>query len=157
MSGIGHLGEMAVMDFLQKKKSMDIYLPIRDKGIDLVAVKGSSFYQIQVKTSKFQKTSYFWFDLYAKKMVYSENTYYIFVCYTLGRRQFMGKSHNFFVIPSLDIKQWIEDGRMVSKKNDYNCFNVFLYPNEENGCWEYRNKGNELDWTSYWNNFSYFD
>jgi len=55
MSGIGHLGEMAVMDFLQKRKSMEVYLPIKDKGIDLVAVKGGNFYQIQVKTSKFQK------------------------------------------------------------------------------------------------------
>ena len=157
MSGIGHLGEMAVMDFLQKRKSMNIYLPIKDKGIDLVAVKGSNFYQIQVKTSKFQKTSYFWFDLLAKKMVYSENTYYIFVCYTLGRRQFMGKSYNFFVIPSLSIKHWIDEGIMVSKKNDCNCFNVFLYPNEDNRGWVYRNKGNELDWSAYWNNFSYFD
>jgi hypothetical protein len=157
MSGIGHLGEMEIMDFLQKKKSMAIYLPLTDKGIDLLAVKGSNFYQIQVKTSKFQKTSYFWFDLYGKKMVYSANTFYIFVCYTLGRRQFMSKTYNYFIVPSLHIKQWINDGILVTKKNDSDCFNVFLYPDEDSKCWEYRNKGKKIDWSPYWNNFACFD
>ena len=80
---------------------MEIYLPLKEKGIDFVAVKSGKFYEIQVKTSMFQKNSYFWFDLYKSKMVYSKNTFYVFVCLTMSRRQFMNKANNCIVIPSL--------------------------------------------------------
>ena len=71
---------------------------LKDRGIDFVSVLENKFYQIQVKTSKFQKGSYFWFDLHKNKIVYSKNTYYVFVCKSLGRRRFMNKKHNFFII-----------------------------------------------------------
>lgn len=157
MSGIGHIGEIRIIEFLKKKKDMVIYLPLKDKGIDFVAVKGNNFYQIQVKTSMFQKDSYFWFDLYKHKMIYSKNTFYIFVCATMSRRQFMGKTENYIVVPSLDLKEWIASKDIASKKGDDSCLNIFLYPDQENNRWVYKNKGKELDWTSYWNNFSYFN
>ena len=61
MSGIGHIGEIRVIEFLHKKKDMAIYLPLKDRGIDFIAVRKNHFYQVQVKTSMFQKNSYFWF------------------------------------------------------------------------------------------------
>ena len=38
MSGIGHIGELQVIDELQKKQKLEIYLPIKDKGIDFIGV-----------------------------------------------------------------------------------------------------------------------
>lgn len=154
MSGVGHLGELDVINHVRTKLKHEVYLPLKDKGIDFVSVspKGS-FYQIQVKTSMFQKNSYFWFDLYKNRMRYSDNTYYAFVCYTLGRRRFMGKSFNCLFIPSLKLKEWISKKKIVSKKGSPDILNIFVYPDSENKTWKYRNKGKELDWTSYWNNF----
>ena len=156
MSGIGHFGELWAIEHFQKKLNMPAYLPLKDKGIDFIANKGERFFQIQVKTSMFQKNSYFWFDLHKSKMIYSENTYYIFVCATLQRRTFMGKRKNFLVIPSLKIKEWIGKRILVTKKGDNNILNIFIYPDIDEKQWTYRNKGKEIDLTAHWNNFTYF-
>lgn len=153
MSGIGHIGELQVINELQKNQNVEIYLPMKDKGIDFIGVGNNNSVQIQVKTSKFQKEQYYWFDLYKNKMIYSENTFYIFVLYVLPRRKMMGKSKNFLIIPSTDLKNYVSEN-FVPKKNDKNCLNLFIYPNEKDKTWIYKNKGSTLDLTSHWNNFS---
>ena len=82
MSDIGHLGALKAMDLLRKKLRMDIYVPLVDEGVGFVAVRQDSFYRTQVKTSMFQRNSYFWFDLCKNRIIYSENTIYSFVCTT---------------------------------------------------------------------------
>ena len=153
MSGIGCLGELQVIDELQKKHTVEIYLPLKDRGIDFIAVGNNNAVQVQVKTSKFQKDKYYWFDLYKSKMIYSENTFYIFVLYVLPRRKMMGKNRNFLIIPSKDLKMMIERRYIATKKNDDNCLNIFVYPLEKSNSWEYRNKSKSIDLTKYWNNF----
>ena len=153
MSGIGHIGELQVINELQNNQSVEIYLPMKDKGIDFIGVGNNNSVQIQVKTSKFQKEQYYWFDLYKNKIIYSENTFYIFVLYVLPRRKMMGKSKNFLIIPSSDLKNYVSEN-FVPKKNDENCLNLFIYPNEKDKTWIYKNKGSTLDLTSHWNNFS---
>lgn len=153
MSGVGHLGELEVIDFLRKDRNHSIYLPLKDMGLDFISVYNDNFFQIQVKTSMFHKNSYFWFDLYKSKMVYSKHTYYIFVCKSLGRRTFMGKKLNFLVIPSLKIKELIKKKLLAEKKNSGGIFSIIIYPDSENKKWVYRNKGKSLDLTKYWNNF----
>lgn len=153
MSGIGHIGELQAISQMETE-GYAIYLPMKDKGIDFIAVKDNRSTQVQVKTSKFQKESYFWFDLHKSKMVYSENTYYVFVLYVLPRRKMLGKAKNYLVIPSLDLKEMIESGAIALKKNSENILNIFVYPDEERKRWVYRNKGQEIDWTKYWNEFS---
>ena len=153
MSGIGHIGELQVINELQNNQNVEIYLPMKDKGIDFICVGNNNSVQIQVKTSKFQKEQYYWFDLYKNKIIYSENTFYIFVLYVLPRRKMMGKSKNFLIIPSTDLKNYVSEN-FVPKKNDENCLNLFIYPNEKDKTWIYKNKGSTLDLTSHWNNFS---
>tara|TARA_B100000035_G_C20604508_1_gene381154 strand:+ start:12 stop:494 length:483 start_codon:yes stop_codon:yes gene_type:complete len=153
MSGIGHIGELQVINELQNNQNVEIYLPMKDKGIDFIGVGNNNSVQIQVKTSKFQKEQYYWFDLYKNKIIYSENTFYIFVLYVLPRRKMMGKSKNFLIIPSTDLKNYVSEN-FVPKKNDENCLNLFIYPNEKDKTWIYKNKGSTLDLTSHWNNFS---
>ena len=153
MSGIGHIGELQVINELQNNQNVEIYLPMKDKGIDFIGVGNNNSVQIQVKTSKFQKEQYYWFDLYKNKIIYSENTFYIFVLYVLPRRKMMGKSKNFLIIPSIDLKNYVSEN-FVPKKNDENCLNLFIYPNEKDKTWIYKNKGSTLDLTSHWNNFS---
>ena len=153
MSGLGHIGELQVIDELQKNQKVEVYLPLKDKGIDFIGVYNNNSVQIQVKTSKFQRNSYYWIDLYKSKMIYSKNTFYIFVLYVLPRRKMMGKSKNFLVIPSLDIEKFIKRKSIVSKKGDDNCLNIFIYPVLDDKKWVYRNKGSEIDLTKYWNNF----
>lgn len=152
MSGIGHIGELQAISQMEKE-DFAIYLPMKDKGIDFIAVKNNKSTQIQVKTSKFQKESYFWFDLHKSKMIYSENTYYIFVLYVLPRRKMLGKAKNYLIIPSLDLKEMIETGAIALKKGSDNILNIFVYPDEENKKWVYKNKGQEIDLTRYWNDF----
>ena len=153
MSGIGHIGELQAIEEFEKKHKFEIYLPMKDKGIDFIGVHNNSSVQVQVKTSKFQKSKYYWMDLYKNKMIYSENTFYVFVLYVLPRRKMMGKSKNFLVIPSLDLKEFIENKYIVSKKNDDNCLNIFIYPLLDEKKWIYKNKDSEIDLTRYWNNF----
>jgi hypothetical protein len=154
---IGTLGELDVINYLRKIKACSIYVPLNDKGIDLVAVIGKRFYQIQVKTSKFQKHSYFWFDLHEDKMVYSNNTLYVFVCKVPSRHRMMGKKWNFIVVPSQQIRKWIGEGKMARKKSNPKIFNMFFYPDEVDSRWLYKNKRKEIDLTKYWNNFSNMD
>ncbi len=155
MSGIGTQGELWVIEYLQKKKNMEIYLPLKDKGIDFIGTKNNDFYQIQVKTSMFQKNSYFWFDLHKSKMRYHNNTYYIFVCATLARRRFMGKKENYIVIPSREIEKWVQNNDIATKQGNSDVMNIFIYPDVEKKEWYYRNKGKTLDLTIYWNNFDF--
>jgi hypothetical protein len=86
-------------------------------------------------------------------MVYSKNTYYVFVLYVLPRRKMMGKAKNYHVIPSLELKKLIESENIVLKKGSESTLNIFVYPDEENKKWLYRNKGQEIDLTMYWNSF----
>jgi len=148
------MGELEIMEYLRKNFSSEIYIPLKDKGIDFIVIKKDRFYQIQVKTSKFQKRSYFWFDLHKNKLIFDKNTFYIFVCKSLNRRKFMRRKINFLVIPSLDIKKWIREDKIKLKKNSENIFNLFIYPNIEESKWKYRNKGGEIDLTQYWNNLN---
>jgi len=157
MSGIGTLGELWVIDYFSKNLKMATYLPFKDKGIDFIATKGEKFFQIQVKTSKLQKDKYFWFDLYKSKLIFNASTFYVFVCAVLPRRSFMGKKRNFIVIPSLKLKEWIEKDRLITKKGDSNCYNIFIYPDSEKKQWVFRNKGKEIDLTDYWNNYYPFE
>ncbi len=152
MSGIGHIGELQAISQMESE-GYAIYLPMKDKGIDFIAVKDNLSTQVQVKTSKFQKNSCFWFDLHKSKMVYSENTYYVFVLYVLPRRKMLGKANNYLVIPSLDLKQMIESESIALKNGSDNILNIFIYPDEEDKRWVYRNKGQEIDLTQYWNRF----
>jgi len=86
-------------------------------------------------------------------MIYSENTFYVFVLYVLPRRKMLGKAKNYLVVPSLDLERMIESGQIVLKKGSDDILNIFVYPNEENKKWVYRNKGSEIDLTGYWNDF----
>jgi len=89
MSGIGHIGEIRIIEFLRKRKTWQFICRL-GRRYRFRCGQGNNFYQIQVKTSMFQKDSYFWFDIYKHKMIYSKNTFYIFVCATMSRRQFYG-------------------------------------------------------------------
>ena len=152
MSGIGHIGELQVIEEIQKKYKYEVYLPMKDKGIDFIATKNNNSVQVQVKTSKFQKNSYYWFDLSKKKMIYSSNTFYILVLYVPPRRTMMGKRKNYLIIPSLDLKKMIANRQIASKKNDPDTLNIFIYPEDKR--WIYKNKGKTLNMTEYWNNFN---
>jgi hypothetical protein len=157
MSGLGHIGELQIIDDLQKNHNFEIYLPLKDKGLDFIGLKNNRSIQVQVKTSKLQyptqKRSYYWIDLHKNKMVYSKNTFYIFVLFVLPRRRMMGKRKNYLIIPSLDLKKMISKNHLSTKKNDPNIMNIFIYPDLVNKKWIYEGKGKKLDLTKYWNNF----
>ena len=153
MSGLGHIGELQVIDYLEKNEKCSIFLPMKDKGIDFIAVRNNRSIQVQVKTSKFLKNRYFWFDLSIKKIICSENTIYIFVLYVLPGGPMLGKTKNYLVIPSLILKQWIKARSLATKSGNDDIVNFFVYPSEKEKVWIYKNKTKEIDLTRYWNNF----
>lgn len=154
MSGIGHIGELQTIKEMEKK-GYEIYLPMKDKGIDFIAIKDNQTTQIQVKTSTFHAESYYWFDLHKNRMIYNENTYYVFVLYVLPRRRMLGKAKNYLVIPSQDLEEMIKNGSIVPRGNNNDIFSLKIYPDEKNEKWVYKNigEGKELDLTKYWNVF----
>ena len=153
MSGIGHLGELLVMEHVAKRLKLPVYLPLKDTGIDFVAGRGELYCEIQVKTSALQKNSYFWFDLHREKLVVHANMFYVLVCYTLPKHTFMGSHSNFLVLPSEDLQKWITTSRIAPKEGNPKIFNIYVYPDEEKRTWTYRNKGCELDWTRFCDNW----
>lgn len=100
------------------------------------------------------KNSYFWFDLKKDRLFYGPGIVYVFVLYTLPRRTFMGRAKNFLLVPSTAIREWVTDGKLVTKKGNANIINVFVYPDFDNERWVYRNKRREIDLTPFWNNFA---
>ena len=163
---IGVLGELQVIDYLEKKLKLENYLPMKDRGIDFISIRKDKFYKVQVKTSKFQKNSYFWFDTVLDKMIFSNNTVYIFNCFVNERRTFMGKKRNFLIIPSQTIKSWLNTKKLhiAKKKKSSNektdVIRWYIYPDFKNKKWIY--KGNSkveeklIDLTNFWNNQSFF-
>ena len=164
---IGVLGELQVIEYLEKQLKFENYIPMKDRGIDFISVKKNKFYNIQVKTSKFQRNSYFWFDLILDKMTYSENTFYIFNCFVTERRTFMGKRRNFLIIPSFHIKKLIKEKKLyVAKKKTSSgkktdAVRFYIYPDFENKKWLYRGDLKRskkiIDLTKYWNNINQFN
>ena len=65
----------------------------------------------------------------------------------------MGKSKNYLVIPSLDLKQFINENSIIPKKNNDDCLNLFIYPDDKEKTWYYLNKGKSIDLKKYCNNF----
>mgnify|MGYP004173783393 FL=1 len=161
---IGVVAEMQVIEHFEKNLKMHSYIPLKDRGIDFIAVKDEKFFNIQVKASRFLKNSYFWFDLVLEKMFYSKNTFYIFNCFVNERRTFMGKKRNFLVIPSNKIKSWIKDKDiLVSEKKKSGgqsktpTIRFFVYPDFQNKKWFYiggaKTDKKKIDLTNYLNNF----
>ena len=151
---IGTLGELEVINLLGKK--FPVWIPFKDKGLDFGLKTDKKFYRLQIKTSKFQKGKYFWFDLYGSKMVYSSDVIYVFVCWIPERHRLMGKKLNYIVIPSKKLEKWIKEGKIAHGQKNNNLFNIFVYPNEKEKKWLYKNKGKSLDLSEYWNNFQIF-
>lgn len=141
------------MEHVAKMLKLPVYLPLKDTGIDFVAGRGERYYVIQVKTSTFQENSYFWFDLHRHKLVVRANTLYVLVCYTLPSHTFMGSRNNFLVLPSENLQEWVTPSRIPPKAGNPGIFNIFVCPDEAMRTWTYRNKGCELDWTRFWNNW----
>lgn len=162
---IGVVAEMQVIEHFEKNLKMHSYIPLKDRGIDFIAVKvkNNKFFNIQVKASRYLKNSYFWFDLVLDKMFYSDNTYYIFNCFVNERRTFMGKKRNFLVIHSNKIKSWIKNRDVLvseKKKSDGKktaAIRFFVYPDFQNKKWVYRGgvktTKKTIDLTKYLNNF----
>jgi hypothetical protein len=150
MSGVGYLGELEVINHFKKILGHEIYVPLKDKGIDFLTTKNNTFYQIQVKTSTLQLGKRFWFDISKSKMVYTKNTYYVFVCKSLGRRTFMGKKYNFLVVPSLDIKKWIAKKKILPKGSNKDVYSLLIFPDVDKKKWIHRNLKKELNLTKYW-------
>ena len=78
MSGLGHIGELQIIDDLQKNHKFEIYLPLKDKGLDFIGLKNNSSIQVQVKTSKFQKTHIIGL-IYIKIKWFTVKTHFIFL------------------------------------------------------------------------------
>jgi len=147
------MGELQIIDELQKQHKFEIYLPLKDKGIDFIGVKNNNSVQIQVKTSIYQREDYYFFNLHKSKMVYTKNTFYIFVLYVLPGGKMMGKKRNFLILPSLVLQEMIKNESIVSKKGDAEILPIFIYPDEEGRKWIYKFKGKSVDLTNYWNHF----
>ena len=157
MSGIGHIGELQIINEFEKKLKCEIYLPLKDKGIDFIAINSKSHntYKIQVKTSMFQKNSYFWFDIKKNRII--KNSFFIFVCFTLNRQKFNNKKYNYFVIPSEIILKWIENEDVLFKKNSNDIVNFFVYPpNEKCKNWLFKGKGKQIVLDEYFLDNKYF-
>lgn len=141
----GKSGELLVASELLSQ-GYDVFLPFVDCGIDLVAMVGKRFVQIQVKQSKLyhrrEKPTHYWQSLRKKAFDDNkgENVFYVFV---LKR----GTETNFLIVPSL----WIEknNNKFDLDKNDR--YQLYFSPIKDNRIREVRKSG--LDMTRFLNNW----
>ena len=155
MSGIGMLGEISAIEVF-RREGYEVYIPFKDIGIDFLALKNNKVFRLQVKTSKFQKGKYFWFDLYKSKLVFQESVFYFFVFYHGERRTFLGSKKNFLCVPSMQIQDWISQNKLPSKKGNNDVINFFVYPDFKNKVLLFKNKSSILDLTSFHNQLPKF-
>ncbi len=96
-----------------------------DEGIDIVATKEKSLYNIQVKTSNENKFNYYVFDLRISSFEKHNrnNTFYIFIL--------KGKKTNFLILPYFEIQKNIDQKNiLVINKNTRYRVNIRIRENK---------------------------
>jgi len=143
MAKIGKSGELLVAGELLSQ-GYDVFIPLVDAGIDLVAKVGKKFVQIQVKQSKLYqrggKFTHYWQSLRKKTFDNNKgkNIFYVFV---LKR----GTETNFLIVPSL----WIEENSSKFDLDKNERYQLYFSPIKDGEIREVRKSG--LDMTKFLN------
>lgn len=140
-----HAGEYLTGEHIEQKfPDLRVWVPTRDRGIDLLVTHASKRRQVslQVKYSKdFRIThaasqeklrAFGWWTLQRGKIVQSPADYWVLVLYGLAR------SVDFIVIPPDRLL-----GRLKRLKGHQDRYQVYIWTTETNRAWETRGLGKE--------------
>jgi len=139
-----HEGEFLVGDYINRQlgKKFDVWVPTKDRGIDLLVtrksiqgkaaglqVKFSRSFDIRAElASHVIATS--WFTLDPKKILQSEADLWVFVILTLRHEE------HFVVIPTRELRKRIPRSKRLK-------WNLYLWVYKDGSCYEVRSLGKE--------------
>lgn len=157
--------EVIFAEALKAQVDCEVYFPLRDLGIDLLAVRGQHHAGIQVKGSRYytakngitipEERWHTWHQLYAKKLGKENGVdFYAFVSYLprLGEHKVARFEQRFLVIPASEI-----EGRVKSKRAGKNQVYSFYFRFDGDRVSEIResrkNDIREVDYTEFLDNW----
>lgn len=103
-------GECFVSEEIARKTGADVFFPLKDAGIDLLAVKGERHVGIQVKESRHygKHGGHSWHQLSEKKVNGSDGAdFYVFLTYlpVVGETKVSEFQNEFLVVPQHEIRR----------------------------------------------------
>jgi len=127
-------GEAVTAEALLKNvEGCEVYFPVRDVGVDLLAVRGSRHVGIQAKesryyTSKRRPRGHSWHQLSAKSLRRSSGKvdFYVFLTYLprFGERRLSTFENRFVIVPARELEGLVE-GKSAGKKGVYSFYFSF--------------------------------
>lgn len=136
------VGEAIVIDKLrQKRKDLEIFIPTKDKAVDLIAIKKldnpqeRKIISIQVKESRQYPDKKFWCEINSKylEMEYRRVDYYIFVLFNIVQGDTKPVfEESFLIVPTNEILERLEGKRKkVSKKTSTETYDFYFRIDED--------------------------
>ena len=137
-----HAGEFVVGDFIEKKYGVNVWVPSKDTGVDLLVTdaKNQKAISLQVKLSRnflatdmpaiFQKPlrACSWFSLNRQKIANSKADYWVFVLV-----DFEGRSKDFVIMKPSQLL-----ARLDSIHGKWKITPTYLWVTKKDCCWETR-------------------
>jgi len=125
-------GEAVTAEALLKNvEGCEVYFPVRDVGVDLLAVRGSRHVGIQVKesryyTSKRRPRGHSWHQLSAKSLRRARADFYVFLTYLprFGEHRMHAFENKFVIVPARELKGLVE-GKSAGRKGVYSFYFTF--------------------------------
>jgi hypothetical protein len=139
-------GECIVAEeLLNKLKTVEVFFPLRDVGIDLLAVRGGKYVGLQVKESRYfthrrwksGHVGHSWHQIKKEKFLKGKNKidFYVFLTYLpfLAEHKVGKFEYKFLVVPSAELEKRMTIKSPGSKKIFSFCFHF-----EDGKAWDER-------------------
>ncbi len=125
-------GEAVTAEALLKNvEGCGVYFPVRDVGVDLLAVRGSRHVGIQVKESRYYAgrkgaAGHSWHQLSAKSLRRAGADFYVFLTYLprFGERRLRTFENRFVIVPARELEGLV-GGKSAGKKGVYSFYFSF--------------------------------
>lgn len=122
---------VAAEALLENVKGCEVYFPIRDVGVDLLAVRGSRHVGVQVKESRYYlstdgEVGHSWHQLSVKNLKRKGPDFYVFLTYVprFGERRVRAFENRFVIVPAADLER-LAAGKSGGKKGVYSFYLSF--------------------------------
>jgi hypothetical protein len=130
-------GECIVAEELLEKLRCEVFFPVHDIGVDLLAVKGAKHVGIQLKESRyfFRRGGHSWHQVKRAKFLKGIVDFYVFLTYlpVLGEHKVSRFDNKFLIVPSSELEK-----RMAVKNAGKRQIYSFYFHFEGAKVWDER-------------------
>lgn len=132
----------------------EVFFPLRDVGVDLLVVKGDKHVRLQVKESRYYRSTrwksghigHSWHQIREEKLLKDDVDFYVFLTYKedFSKHKVQGFQNRFLIVPKEELKSRI-GVKDAGKKKVYSfCFH---FENEK--VWDERVKNEPTDYSKF--------